>query len=131
MTTTRSAICATTAMSWVMNSTAIPISRFKRLIRARISAWMVTSSAVVGSSAISSFGSQAMAMAMTTRWRMPPESSWGYWRNRRSGSGMRTLFRSSRARAVAAVWDRPLCSIRPSVNWRSMVKTGFRAVMGS
>ena len=39
-----------------------------------ICAWVVTSSAVVASSAISSWGSQARAMAMTTRWRMPPES---------------------------------------------------------
>ena len=35
---------------------------------------MVTSSAVVGSSAISSSGSQASAMAIITRWRMPPDS---------------------------------------------------------
>ena len=47
---------------------------------------MVTSSAVVGSSAISSFGSQASAMAIITRWRMPPESSWGYCFSRFSGS---------------------------------------------
>jgi hypothetical protein len=36
---------------------------------------MVTSSAVVGSSATSNFGPAASAMAITTRWRMPPESS--------------------------------------------------------
>ncbi len=41
---------------------------------ARIWAWMVTSSAVVGSSAKRSFGSQASAMAIITRWRWPPES---------------------------------------------------------
>ena len=35
---------------------------------------MVTSSAVVGSSAISSAGLQASAMAIMTRWRMPPDS---------------------------------------------------------
>ena len=35
-------------------------------------AWMVTSSAVVGSSAISSAGAQATPMAIITRWRMPP-----------------------------------------------------------
>ena len=40
----------------------------------RICAWMVTSSAVVGSSAISTFGLQASAMAIMARWRMPPES---------------------------------------------------------
>ena len=35
---------------------------------------MVTSSAVVGSSAISSCGLQDSAMAIMTRWRMPPDS---------------------------------------------------------
>ena len=40
----------------------------------RICAWIVTSSAVVGSSAIRSFGSQARAMAIIARWRMPPEN---------------------------------------------------------
>jgi hypothetical protein len=38
---------------------------------------MVTSSAVVGSSAISSFGPQASAMAIIARWRMPPDSLCG------------------------------------------------------
>ena len=61
---------------------------------------MVTSSAVVGSSAINRRGSQARAMAMTTRWRMPPESSWGYCAKRRSASWMRT--RLSRAIAFSA-----------------------------
>ena len=39
---------------------------------------MVTSSAVVGSSAISSFGLQASAIAIITRCRMPPDSWCGY-----------------------------------------------------
>ena len=43
----------------------------------RICAWMVTSSAVVGSSAISTLGSQASAIAIITRWRIPPDSSCG------------------------------------------------------
>ncbi len=38
---------------------------------------VVTSSPVVGSSAISSDGSQAIAMAIITRWHMPPDSSAG------------------------------------------------------
>ena len=38
-------------------------------IRSRIWAWMVTSRAVVGSSAMSSSGSQASAIAIITRWR--------------------------------------------------------------
>ena len=39
-----------------------------------ICAWIDTSSAVVGSSAISKRGSAASASAITTRWRMPPEN---------------------------------------------------------
>jgi hypothetical protein len=35
---------------------------------------MVTSNAVVGSSAIKSRGLQDSAIAIITRWRMPPES---------------------------------------------------------
>ena len=68
---------------------------------------MVTSSAVVGSSAISSFGRQAIAMAIITRWLMPPESWCGKAERRRSGSEMPTsrsssIERSRRARAVEA-----------------------------
>ena len=37
-------------------------------------AWIVTSRAVVGSSAIISLGSRARAIAIMTRWRMPPEN---------------------------------------------------------
>ena len=39
-----------------------------------ICAWIDTSSAVVGSSAMMSFGLAASASAMTTRCRMPPEN---------------------------------------------------------
>ena len=45
------------------------------VISSRIVAWMVTSSAVVGSSAIRKPGLQLSAMASMTRWRMPPENS--------------------------------------------------------
>ena len=43
----------------------------------RIWAWMVTSSAVVGSSAMSSAGRHTSAIAIIARWRSPPESSNG------------------------------------------------------
>ena len=43
----------------------------------RICAWIVTSSAVVGSSAMSTDGSHDSAIAIITRWRMPPENSCG------------------------------------------------------
>ena len=48
----------------------------------RIWACTVTSRAVVGSSAISTSGSLAIAIAIIARWRMPPENSCGYWRAR-------------------------------------------------
>ena len=57
-----------------MSSMAMPISRCSDFSSSRICAWMVTSSAVVGSSAISRSGSLASAMAIMTRWRWPPES---------------------------------------------------------
>ena len=50
----------------------------------RICACTITSSAVVGSSASSTFGSQASAIAIAARWRMPPENSCG---NRAPGRG--------------------------------------------
>ena len=56
----------------------------------RICAWMVTSKAVVGSSAMRTSGLQARATAIITRWRIPPESWWGYSSKRFSGSGMPT-----------------------------------------
>ncbi len=43
----------------------------------RICAWIVTSSAVVGSSAIRSDGLQASAIAIITRCLMPPENCCG------------------------------------------------------
>src|SRR5215472_5792406 len=63
ITMTRSAISATTPRSWVMRMMAAPTRCLRSVMRLRICAWMVTSSAVVGSSAIRSFGRQASAMA--------------------------------------------------------------------
>ena len=71
-------------------------------IRRKIWLWMVTSSAVVGSSASRMSGLLAMAMAIMIRWRMPPENWCGYWSKRRSGSGMPTRRRSSMARRFAS-----------------------------
>ncbi len=74
MTATRSAVSAITPMSWVISMTAAPCSRQRRLSSMMICAWMETSSAVVGSSAMMSRGLMQSASAMTTRWRMPPEN---------------------------------------------------------
>ena len=55
----------------------------------------VTSRAVVGSSAISSCGPQASALAMAMRWRIPPENWCGKLDSTCSGSGRRTVLSSS------------------------------------
>ena len=52
-------------------------SRFTSSISSRIWAWTVTSSAVVGSSAIRIAGLWTSAIAIIARWRMPPENWWG------------------------------------------------------
>ena len=98
MTTMRSARSAATPRSWVTSSTAVPCSRRRSSMRSRMRRCTVTSSALVGSSAITSSGSRATAMAMSTRWRMPPESSCGYWRARSAGSSRPTRSSSSSTR---------------------------------
>ena len=50
-----------------MRTTAAPVSLWATFRMSRIWAWIVTSSAVVGSSAMMMSGLFAMAMAMTTR----------------------------------------------------------------
>ena len=60
-----------------MNSMLMRCLSFSLASSSMIWRWMVTSSAVVGSSAISSFGSQASAMAIITRCCWPPDSSCG------------------------------------------------------
>ena len=69
---------ATTPRLWVMMISAMLSLRDRSFISSRICAWMVTSSAVVGSSAMISFGLQASPIAIITRWRMPPENWCGY-----------------------------------------------------
>ena len=77
MTATRSAVSAMTPMSWVMSITAAPCSRQSRLSSVMICAWIETSRAVVGSSAMISSGWAQSARAITTRCRIPPENWWG------------------------------------------------------
>ena len=67
----------TSERSWLMKMMAVPNSSLIERSRAMICAWMVTSSAVVGSSAMRICGREMMAAAIMTRWRMPPESSCG------------------------------------------------------
>ena len=102
ITSARSANSATTPRSWVMIRTPAPVTSRAVLSTSRICACTVTSSAVVGSSQISRSGSLAIAIAMTTRCRSPPDSSCGNARARRSGWAMPTSSSSSTARARAA-----------------------------
>ena len=57
-----------------MNSMLIRCRALSPASSSMIWRWIVTSSAVVGSSAISSLGSQASAIAIITRCCWPPES---------------------------------------------------------
>ncbi len=70
----RSASPATTARSWLTQTIAVRVRAQSCCIWFRIWAWIVTSSAVVGSSAMISSGSCSSAMAIATRWRMPPDN---------------------------------------------------------
>ncbi len=131
MTTTRCAISATTPRSCVISTIAAPDFSFSARIRSRICAWMVTSSAVVGSSAMSRRGRHASAIAIITRWRMPPESWCGYSPARRSGSGMSTWRSMSTAPASASAPPRPRCTRSASAICRPTVSTGLSEVIGS
>ena len=102
ITCTRSAMRAITPRSCVIITIAVCSLALDPLITSRICACTVTSRAVVGSSAISTSGSLAIAIAIITRWRMPPENSCGYCRARCSGCGMPTTSSSSTACAAAA-----------------------------
>ncbi len=95
-------------------------------------AWIVTSSAVVGSSAIRTLGLFAIAIAIIARWRMPPENSCGYCAMRRSANGTPTTSSSSIARFSASSSFMPaLWTSSASEIWFPTVSTGFSDVIGS
>ena len=121
MTTISSHIWATTPRSCVIMMMAMPSSFWSFCMSSRIWAWMVTSRAVVGSSAMRMSGSQASAMAIMTRWRMPPECSCGYCFMRFSGSLTLTSRSISTARSHACCLLRSVCSRMASMSWCPMV----------
>ena len=108
-----------------MKSTANPKSRLSASICCRISRWTTTSSAVVGSSITMSSGRSASAIAMITRWRIPPESSCGYARARRRS--MPTSSSSSPARTSARRRSMRSCARIASTNWSPTRMTGLSA----
>ena len=75
MTAARSASSLEVPMSWVMRIKLVEVSCLTRFNTFMMLAWVSTSSAEVGSSRMIRSGSVTMAMAMATRWRMPPLSS--------------------------------------------------------
>ena len=103
MTTTRSASSAIRPRSCVIRTIAACVSSRAAFRTSTICAWIVTSSAVVGSSATSTLGLFAIAIAIIARWRMPPENSCGYWSTRRSAYGTPTTSSSSTVRLPAGV----------------------------
>src|SRR6478735_2205264 len=131
MTSTRSVTRDTTARSWLTNSTAISRSLTRPSISSSISACTDTSSAVVGSSAMSSLGSQASAIASATRWRCPPETSWAKARAMRSGSGSRTCSRAWWTAPRRRLPVRPVRRARGSAICRPSRISGSSAVSGS
>ena len=131
ITTTWSTISATTPRSCVMSISAELVRTWISLRSSRICAWMVTSSAVVGSSAMSSLGSHESAIAIITRWRMPPDSSWGYCLTRRSGWGCPTSRIDSIARSQASCLPTFMWRLTCSEIWCPTVNTGLRLVRGS
>ncbi len=130
MTTTRSHSLATRPMSWVVSNTAAPLRR--ALSRSPTTcAWVVTSSAVVGSSAMSSLGSLAIPTAIITRWRIPPESWWGRCSARCSASAMPLPARSGTTRATASCRPNRRWALMASSIWVRTRSRGFSALVAS
>ena len=105
ITSTSSATSAITPRSWVIITMAESNSRWRSCSRSRICACTVTSSAVVGSSAISSVGSLTSAIAIIARWRMPPENWCGKSSTRDCGCGIPTRSSISTARLRATCFE--------------------------
>ncbi len=97
-----SQVPATTPREWVIRMTAVPSLLVSSCMISSIWAWMVTSRALVGSSAMRISGLQERLMAIITRWRMPPENWCGYWSMRFSGAGMPASLSISMAFCLAA-----------------------------
>ena len=129
MTPMRSQVPAMRDRSWVMSRTEKPRRALRSRTSSMISRWTTTSRAVVGSSRMSRRGSSARAMAMTTRWRCPPESWWGW--ERRRPVGTRTASSSSAARSSAGRRRRPSWVVRTSAICSRMVMRGLRAFMAA
>ena len=130
ITSTRSARSTASGRSCVIRMTDAPSSSVSASRRSSTRRCTVTSRALVGSSAMSSRGWHASPMAISTRCRMPPENSCGYWSMRCSASGMPTISSSSTTRcrlfSPPAPWARSTSRI-----WSPMRCIGLRFDIGS
>ena len=91
----------------------------------------VTSSAVVGSSAISTAGSSAMAIAIMIRWRMPPENWCGNAFTRCFAPGIDTRSISCTAPSRASDLFIPRCLRNISAICHPTGNTGFNELSAS
>src|SRR5712692_2038906 len=123
MMATLSHVSAITLRSWEIRIMERWSSFRSRSRSSRIWAWIMTSRAVTGSSAITSFGSQARAIAIITRWRMPPENSWG--KSRRRSRLIPTSSRSSPTRFIASSSSTFSWRMIGSAICRPMLRTGL------
>ena len=109
---------------------AMPRSAAMPVSRSITTFCVVTSRPVVGSSAINSAGLQEIAMAIMTRWHMPPESSCGYAAIRFSGSRICTARKSSNACARASSRGMRLWAVIASAIWSPTARIGLSAARG-
>ena len=115
-----------------MNSTAVPLSPVRVARWSRIVRCTVTSSAEVGSSAMSSFGWDDRPMPMSTRCFIPPENWCGNWRSLDSASASPACLSTVIALALASLPRLALpLATRVSSTWKPMFHTGFRFDIGS
>ena len=121
---------ATTPMSCVTSSIAVPSRVRRSASRSRICAWMVTSSAVVGSSASTKAGSHSKARAMQTRCFIPPLISCGYWRIRSRGLDSPTSWNRSATRDTVSLRETRLCTRNISASCAPTVISGFSECAG-
>ena len=124
-------MAAARSRSWVMNSIPSPNSRRRSSRIAMTSACVVTSRAVVGSSASSRRGRVSSAAAIMTRCSMPPDIWCGYCRSLRSASSMPTWASTSAARRCACPAGTPRLARSASVMKSPMRRTGLMCALGS
>ena len=131
ITQTLSAVWATTPKSWVINIIPEFIWFCNSFIKSRICAWIVTSSAVVGSSAIKTWGLQLKAIAIITLCLIPPDNWWGNCLAITSAFSIPTFFRRSTAFAWRCFLSKSVWYNKASSICSPILINGLRDANGS